>query len=66
MEDSSTVGLLILQLGDSLIQYFREHTLLYYCDFEREKGNSKFEETLTIYLVDILPLLDDLLNSAIW
>ncbi|KAI5658206.1 hypothetical protein M9H77_26999 [Catharanthus roseus] len=57
-EESSTVGLLIQHARHPLTESFREHTMLYYCIFEKEKGNSKFDETLTINLHEILQSLD--------
>ncbi|KAI5673867.1 hypothetical protein M9H77_14231 [Catharanthus roseus] len=57
-EDSSPVGLLIQLARHPLTDYFREHTMLYYCIFVKEKDHSQFDETLIINFPAILQSLD--------
>ncbi|KAI5681539.1 hypothetical protein M9H77_02767 [Catharanthus roseus] len=55
---ASPVGLLIQLARHPLTEYFRDHTMLYYCIFTKEKGHSTFDETLIINFPAILQSLD--------
>ncbi|KAI5668393.1 hypothetical protein M9H77_18246 [Catharanthus roseus] len=58
MEDESSLGLLIQYARHPLTEYFKTHTMLYYCLFVKENHHSQFDETLIVNLPMILQSLD--------
>ncbi|KAI5661590.1 hypothetical protein M9H77_20913 [Catharanthus roseus] len=58
MEDETSLGLLIHYARHPLTDYFKDHTMLYYCLFTKETAHSHFDETLVVNLPMILQSLD--------